>query len=207
MALRLLMYIARVYEKIVGDKNIYTTKSIAIPRPEFFVLYNGLASYPDETVLKLSDAFESTALIGLPDKGNPALELTVRVININEGRNEAIVRKCRILSEYSAFIGKAREFEKEVAGKNEAMKKTVRYCREHDILREFLEQNGTEVMNMLMTEWKMEDALEVRFEEGMEKGMEKGKEEIARNALSEGFSIEIVQKITGLDMETIKSLS
>jgi len=203
MALRLLMYIARVYEKIVGDKNIYTTKSIAIPRPEFFVLYNGQAPYPDEKVLKLSDAFESTASIGLPDKGNSALELTVKVININEGRNEAIVRKCRILSEYSAFIGKAREFEKEVADKNEAMKKTVRYCREHDILKEFLEQNGTEVMNMLMTEWKMEDALEVRFEEGMEKG----KEEIARNALSEGFSMEIVQKITGLDMETIKSLS
>ena len=68
---------------------------------------------------------------------------------------------------------------------------------------------------MLMTEWKMEDALEVRYEEGMEKGLEeglekgleKGKEEIARNALSEGFSMEIVQKITGLDMETIKSLS
>ena len=48
MALRLLMYIARVYEKIVGDKNIYTTRSITIPRPEFFVLYNGLAPYPNE---------------------------------------------------------------------------------------------------------------------------------------------------------------
>ena len=127
MALRLLMYIARVYEKIVGDRNIYTTKSIAIPRPEFFVLYNGLASYPDEKVLKLSDAYESTASIGLPDKGNSALELTVKVININEGRNEAIVRKCRILSEYSAFIGKAREFEKEAADKDEAMRKTVMY--------------------------------------------------------------------------------
>jgi hypothetical protein len=203
MALRLLMYIARVYEKIVGDKNIYTTKSIAIPRPEFFVLYNGLAPYPDEKVLKLSDAFESASSIGLPEKGTPALELTVRVININEGRNEAIVRKCRVLSEYSAFIGKAREFEKEVGDKNEAMKKTVMYCREHDILREFLEQNGSEVMNMLMTEWNWDDALAVRYEEGMEKG----KEETARNALAEGASIEFIQKITGLDMETIKSLS
>jgi hypothetical protein len=31
MALRLLMYIARVYEKIIGDKNIYSTRSIPLP--------------------------------------------------------------------------------------------------------------------------------------------------------------------------------
>ena len=38
VALRLLMYIARVYEKIIGDKNIYSTKKIFIPQPEFYVL-------------------------------------------------------------------------------------------------------------------------------------------------------------------------
>ena len=87
MALRLLMYIARVYEKILGDKNIYTTRAIPIPRPEFFVLYNGVTPYPEEQILKLSDAFESPEALGLPEKGNPSLELVVRVLNINEGRN------------------------------------------------------------------------------------------------------------------------
>jgi len=33
------------------------------------------------------------------------------------------------------------------------------------------------------------------------------KEEIARKALAEGASVEFVQKITGLDMETIQKLS
>ena len=37
MALRLLMYVARVYEKIVEGKSIFTSKKIPIPRPEFFV--------------------------------------------------------------------------------------------------------------------------------------------------------------------------
>jgi len=46
MALRLLMYIARVYEKIIGDKNIYTSRPIPLPKPEFFVLYNGVSPYP-----------------------------------------------------------------------------------------------------------------------------------------------------------------
>jgi len=56
----------------------------------------------------------------------------------------------------------------------------------------------------------LEDAKQVWYEDGLEDGIEKGieksREEIARNALAEGLSIEFVQKITGLDMSTIKSL-
>jgi len=38
----------------------------------------------------------------------------------------------------------------------------------------FLAEHGSEAVNMLYTEFNMEDALEVRFEEGVEKGIEKG---------------------------------
>jgi predicted transposase YdaD len=69
-----------------------------------------------------------------------------------------------------------------------------------------MEQNGTEVMNMLITEWNMEDALAVRYEEGKEEGWEAGHEKIARNALAEGASVEFVQRITGLDIEAIECL-
>ena len=41
MALRLLMYIARVYEKIIKDRDICSVRVVKVPRPEFFVLYNG----------------------------------------------------------------------------------------------------------------------------------------------------------------------
>ena len=40
---------------------------------------------------------------------------------------------------------------------------------------------------------------------GMEAGLEKGREEIVRNALAEGASVEFVQKITGLDIEIIEN--
>ena len=114
------------------------------------------------------------------------------------------------MAEYSAFIGKVREYESEYGNKEEAIKKAVIYCRGHNILEEFLEKNATEVMNMLMTEWNMDEALAVRYEEGMEEGLEKGREnereEIARKALAEGASIEFVKTITGLAVETIKKL-
>jgi hypothetical protein len=209
-ALRLLMYIARVYEKIVGDKNVYKSQKLRLPRPEFFVLYNGAAPCLDKEELKLSDSFEKNGFSGILEKGTPALELVVKVININQGRNEGIARKCRTLAEYSAFVDKVREYEKECGNLKEAIKKAIKYCREHDILKEFLEKNATEVFNMLMTEWNMDTALAVRFEEGMEKGLVKGREdkqaEIARNALMKGASVEFVKEITGLDDETIRRL-
>ena len=198
MALRLLMYIARVYEKIVGDKNIYASKRIRIPRPEFFVLYNGVSPRLDIEIVKLSDAYEESGLIGIVEKENPALELTVKIVNINQGKNEGITRKCKTLAEYSAFVGKVREYEKECGNREEAIKKAIIHCQEHDILTMFLEKNATEVVNMLMTEWNMEDALAVRFEEG--------RVEVAMNALIKGASVEFVKEITGFDDETIGKL-
>jgi len=140
MALRLLIYIARVYEKIIDDKKIYASKPIPLPRPEFFVLYNGVSPYPDEKILKLSDVFESVASLGIPETENPSLELEARVINNLALQGEVV--DC-------AFVGKVRE---------------------------------------------------------REEGLEEGREEIARNALAEGVPVEIVQKITGLDTETVRKI-
>ena len=67
---------------------------------------------------------------------------------------------------------------------------------------------------MLMTEWNWDDALTVSREEGREEGREQGIEQgreeglfqTARSAFAEGFPIEVVQKITGLDLETLAGL-
>ena len=67
---------------------------------------------------------------------------------------------------------------------------------------------------MLYTEWNWDDALAIRYEEGREEGWEGDKAEgrfnekleIARNLLAEGSTPEFIQKITGLDMETIENL-
>jgi hypothetical protein len=217
MAIRLLMYIARVYEKLTAGRNLYGKKKLSIPRPEFIVLYNGTDPYPDEAILKLSESFEDTASWGISQKRPADLELTVKVYNINRGHNEVIIRRCERLEGYSALIAKVREFEAEQAGerkpqklsdeeKEEAMTRAVRWCIAHNILRPFLESHGSEVVNMLMTEWKLEDALVIEREEGREEGREERDFEVARNALMAGLPMEIIQKITGLGIETIKSL-
>ena len=44
----------------------------------------------------------------------------------------------RTLAEYSAFVDKVREYERECRILEVAIKKAIKYCREHDILKEFL---------------------------------------------------------------------
>jgi predicted transposase/invertase (TIGR01784 family) len=215
MALRMLMYVGRVYEKIVKDDSIYKSKQLTIPAPEFFVFYNGEAPYPDKMILKLSDLFENPSdlwmLPALSERQGSIqrdinLELVVRVININEGRNAELAQKCKALAHYSVFVGKMRENRKAGMSLEEVARKAVEYCLKNDILKEFLEKHATEVLGMLMKEWNWDDALAVRFKEGWEGGLEKGREETARNALMKGFSIDVIHDITGLDEETIINL-
>ncbi|MCL2008356.1 MAG: Rpn family recombination-promoting nuclease/putative transposase [Treponema sp.] len=193
MALRFLMYIGRIYEKIIEDKNIYSKKQISIPRPEFFVLYNGTDSFPDEDTFKLSELFMSIEPLGLPEMINPLLELEVKVLNINEGRNKAILRRCRFLNQYSAFTAKVREYKSGDVSLQEAIQKAVVYCRNHDILKEFLEKQASEVLNMLMVEWNMDDALAVRFEEGVEEGQQKLQKYVLE-LIDQGLSREEIKK-------------
>jgi predicted transposase/invertase (TIGR01784 family) len=202
MALRLLMYITRVYEKIIDDRKIYSRQKITIPTPEFYVLYNGVQPYHEKTTLKLSGMFENLQGLGLPDKQTPALELIVKVININEGKNEEIIKRCNTLSGYSAFVAKVRKYEEEGLSREEAVKKAVYYCRNHDILREFFEEHAREVMSFLTVEWDWDTAFEVAHEEGRE---EKSLE-IARRMKARGRTLEEISEDTDLDIETIKNL-
>jgi len=174
ITLRLLMYIARVYEKIIDDRKLYAEKPFLIPKPEFFVIYNGKKPYKGETTLKLSDLFESLKPLGINKETSPALELTVKIIDVNDRKNSGIVNKCKTLAQYNAFVAKVNQYEKQGCSRTEAVKKSIYFCRNHDILKEFLKENSSEVMNMLMTEWNWDDALAVRYEEGMEDGVEKG---------------------------------
>jgi predicted transposase/invertase (TIGR01784 family) len=118
----------------------------------------------------------------------PPLELSAVVYNINQGHNEAMLHKSENLNGYSAFINKAREFEKELDDLSVALKKAVEYCIDHNILKEFLELHSSEVINMLFAEWKDEEALEYRYNEGFNKGLTEGLNKGRNEGLTEGLN-------------------
>jgi hypothetical protein len=189
-------------------KELYKDKLIKIPRPEFYVLYNGKAVYPDKAVLRLSDAFisdgEETAEKGV------SLELIVNVININKGRNKDILQKCQPLDEYAALVSKIQEYSDCGMTNREAIREAVKYCIAHGVLKEFLEQHREEVEDMLAYEYDRDTHLEAKLEEGMEigmeKGMEKGRGNVALNLFARGLDFEFIMKVTGLPKERLMEL-
>jgi hypothetical protein len=186
MPLRLLFYCARLYEKRTRRKALYSGRRVLIPWPECVVLYNGKEDYPDEQTLRLSDAFEDIALPGLKKEELP-LELTVKVYNINEGRDIEPLKRSGTLNQYSAFIALTRQYEaKYPEDKERAMREAIKHSVEHDILKLFLERNAGEVLGMLLEEWDDEVALEVIREEALEAGLEKGLEQGLERGLEKG---------------------
>ena len=175
MALRMLMYVGRLYEKIVNEngdlaKAIYGEKQLSIPVPKLVVLYNGKEDMPEHTEQYLSDLF-------MIKQEKVQLELKIDVYNINYDKDSELLSKSQSIYEYSTFIHCANEKRAAGLSREEAVKQAMRECIESDIMAEYLLKNGSEVTNMLYFEWKEEDALKYAKEEGYEDGYDAGKVE------------------------------
>ena len=151
MPLRDLLYIARLLEKHVnaGNRSIYSSSLIRIPAPRFVVFYNGQRRAEEHTVMKLSDAFEKP-------ETDPALELRVRLVNINPGASPELMERCRTLREYSEFVARIRKHIDEEASIREAVEQAVSECIREGILAEFLRSQRSEVVAMSIFEYDHE---------------------------------------------------
>lgn len=184
MPLRDVIYYGRTLEKLVEPKALYRNKLIRVPTPEFYVFYNGDEPFPSEKILRLSDSFieKSTEYM---------LELLVKVININLPAGHTILKQCRPLYEYSWFIQKVKEHLQEGCERDVAITLAIQACEKAGIFEEFVREHGTEAVNMLFTQFNMEDALEVRYEEGFEDGEQQG----IQQGLAKGMSLMLVEKV------------
>lgn len=181
MPLRDLLYVARVYETLVPVKDRYRAKTIPLPRPEFFVFYNGTQDIGEGYTQKISDAYYKDFHLDTNDKNNVSLELIVNVININTDSGNEILQKCHVLKEYSLFVETARKFKEE--NNTNYMQQAIEYCIKNDILAEYLSRKGSEVMNFLCAEYDYEMDIQVHEEEAYEDGFENG----YKDGISKGY--------------------
>ena len=165
MPLRDLLYVTSILQKRISSENLYGSKRVMIPSPRFVVFYNGVDSQPERQILKLSDAYEKK-------QGQPELELTVTVYNINRGFNDEIMDACRTLREYAMYVEQVRAYAKQLP-LGEAVEKAVDYCIKAGILSEFLRKNRAEVIMLSIFEYDEEAHHKLLYEEGVEDGMER----------------------------------
>ena len=167
MPLRDVIYYGRTVEKLIDAKALYKRKQILLPTPEFYVFYNGDETFPVERTMCLSDAY-------LDKTVTPMLELNVKVININLPVNHDILKKCKPLYEYSWLIQRIKEYLALGKDRDTAIVQAMEDCKHEGIMVDFVREYGSEAINMLFTQFNMDDALEVSYEEGFENGKTEG---------------------------------
>jgi len=113
------------------------------------------------------------------------------------------MRRSRTLGEYAAFVACAHENIENGLSLEEALKKAVRDCVNGDILKDFLKNYGTDVINMLSMEFNLADAQKVWKKDGRIECAE----DIAKNMLRRGTPIEYVSEDTGLSIERVKEIA
>ena len=216
MPLRGLLYFARLYEGMINiSKNIYYPKLIKIPTPQDIVLYNGTdKKINDKKVLKLSEAFEKKDITN-------SYEWTATMIDINYGKNQDLLLKCKKLGEYSYFVDCVR---KHSAKKSfpKAIDEAVKECIEKGILADFLKKHIAEVRTVLLTEydeekdlkiiaegykelWK-EEGLEEGRKEGIKEGIKEGKENLIKAMLSNGKTKKEIIDFIGISEEEFNQI-
>ena len=80
--------------------NKYGGRLLQLPIPKLVVFYNGKKEQPDEMILKLSDSF--------PEGSDADIEVKVRMLNVNVGRNRLLLEACKPLGEYSWLVDEIR---------------------------------------------------------------------------------------------------
>lgn len=169
MPLRGLMYFSKLYDKYIKKNkyNIFSSKLIKIPTPQYYVFYNGTENYPDRTELKLSDAFQKEGYIGF--------EWTAIMLNINYGRNKKLLDNCKILRDYAILIDRIRKYQKICVDMEEAVNRAVDECIETEILSDFLLEHKAEVLDMVLTEYNEEETMQMLREEARADGLAAGR--------------------------------
>ena len=216
MPLRDLIYMSAMLQRIINTDELYRKKLLKIPRPTVIVFYDGKKDFPEYQEMKLSDAFLGD------DDGEIALQLTVRVYNINSDKNNEILKKCETLKQYSLFVERVRTLQEKDQLTASRITELISGCIDSGILPEFLKKYGTEMVEMLFRELTREEDMEISrldgYDDGLEEGLRRGEVfgfekgranailELAKAMKSNGRPITNIAADTGLTVEEIERL-
>lgn len=171
MPVRGLMYFGNLYDSYIktNELNIYGTKLQRIPTPQYVVFYNGKENSEAVVELKLSDAFIN--------KSKGGFEWTAVVYNLNSGKNDGLLERCKPLSEYMKLVNRIRNNQENGMDIKSAVNAAVDSCIADGIMADFLTKHKAEVMSVCLTEFDEKVFVKGIREEGFEEGIVRGKAE------------------------------
>ena len=193
LPLRILIYVAKLYEKYILTNKIYLYSSTLkrIPRPKCICFYNGTDEQPEKKILKLSDAYD-----GVGD-----VEVTVTMLNINYGKNKELMKACKPLQEYSWIVNEIRQN----PGDNleEIIDAVINRMPGDFVIRNFIIGHKAEVKGMLLTEWDQEKVLQQEREDSRKEGIM----QMVIGMLKKNLPRPMIAEISNLSEDVIDSIA
>lgn len=202
MPLRFLFYYLELLKLHIVENqlNLFARKAIALPRPEFYVVYNGREELPGE-VLALSANFEQAEAF---------LEVQVKAVDIRyDHLPRATKEREDVLDGYSYLMDRIRFFHQvDKLPLQEAIDRAIGDTKRRGYLLEYLDRKEfiTLMQKVLTIEEQMDLIREEERKYGREEGERKKALAMAQKALAEGLSVEMIHRLTGLSPEEIETL-
>ena len=201
IVIRALLYLANTWQEYIQEKklNIYGSGGMVLPKPELYVIYTG-------------ERKERPEWISLSEEFFPGQDcfIDVKVRMLYDGKEGDI------LNQYVTFTKIYNEQVKQQGRTREAVLKTIRICKDRKILKEYLEGREKEVVDIMMTLFDQEYAVERYGDErelkglaegkakGLEEGAIKAKREMTYELFDMGFSDNKIAKVVKVSLETVK---
>jgi hypothetical protein len=190
--IRVLMYLAQTYYEYFQrtNQNLYKTTKVKMPKPEIYVVYTGEKGNKPDTISLSQDFF-----------GGEKLALDIEAKVIYESNDDSII------NEYIKFTKVYDEQRKKYGRTREAIKETIRICKDRNLLKEYLESREREVVTIMMSLFDEEEIMKSYIESEINaaenrKAIEMAKKLIKKNQMCNDDIVEI----TGLTEETVRSL-
>lgn len=194
IVVRGLLYMAQTIQNHIQEtkQNVYGSKKVSFPEPEFYVIYTG--NRKDRPAqLTLSEEFFGGH--------KSALEVTVNILY--DGKQGDII------SQYVAFTKVYQEQIEKYGKTQKAVLETIRICKDKNVLKAYLESREKEVVDIMMALFNKEQVLEAYVEEERQAAA-KAATEAATNKERENGIIRLIElcKEFGLSLaETVSKVA
>jgi predicted transposase/invertase (TIGR01784 family) len=199
MPLRFLLYYAELLKLYISQKglNIFSRRAIHVPRPEFYVVYNG------ETSLKNTELQLKANLDGNED----FIRIKVKIVDITYAHlSQTMKQRNDILEGYSYFMGRIRFYHKiEKMILEEAIQKAIDDTLTKDYLIEYLNRKEfiTMITKVLTIEEEMDLIREEERKEGRQEGEYKKAVEGTIQLLKIGMDEQKITEVLGLPLDKV----
>ena len=133
-------------------------------------------------------------------------------------RRDRDIEKCEMLRQYSRFVEIVRSYGHIDQLTSAAMVQIMAQCQEENVLTEFMEHYGTELIEMLFKELTREEDLEISRLDGYDAGVKDGEKsgiskgerkaalDIAKGMKRKNLDSSVITELTGLSLAEVESL-